>query len=219
MNAFTTCLWFDTRGEEAAKFYTNVFPNSSLGSVTPYVGGERDGQVMTVDFVLNGQQFIALNGGPEFTFDEAISFQIPCADQDEVDHYWDTLTEGGEESQCGWLKDKFGVSWQVVPTRFTSFQLRRPGGGGARRAGAVPDEEDHHRRPGGGRGRLIGSGPAHRRTADGSGSVVDGIERGAFIDDGRVHAGAVLPGEVDETAFEVIASPARHRRRGSSLVG
>ena len=121
MNAFTTCLWFDTRGEEAAKFYTNVFPNSSLGSVTPYVGGERDGQVMTVDFVLNGQQFVALNGGPEFTFDEAISFQIPCADQDEVDHYWDTLIEGGEESQCGWLKDKFGVSWQVVPTRFTEL--------------------------------------------------------------------------------------------------
>ena len=122
MNAFTTCLWFDNRGEEAAKFYTNVFPNSSLGSVTPYVGGERDGQVMTVDFVLNGQQFMALNGGPEFTFDEAISFQIPCADQDEVDHYWDTLTEdGGEESQCGWLKDKFGVSWQVVPTRFNEL--------------------------------------------------------------------------------------------------
>ena len=121
MNAFTTCLWFDNRGEEAAKFYTSVFPNSSLGSVTPYVGGERDGQVMTVDFVLNGQQFIALNGGPEFTFDEAISFQIPCADQDEVDRYWDTLTEGGEESQCGWLKDKFGVSWQVVPTRLTEL--------------------------------------------------------------------------------------------------
>ena len=121
MKAFTTCLWFDTRGEEAAKFYTNVFPNSSLGSVTPYVGGERDGQVMTVDFVLNGQQFIALNGGPEFTFDEAISFQIPCADQDEVDHYWDTLTEGGEESQCGWLKDKFGLSWQVVPENWAEL--------------------------------------------------------------------------------------------------
>ena len=94
MDAFTTCLWFDNQGEEAAKFYTGVFPNSSLGSVTPYVGGERDGQAMTVDFVLNGQQFVALNGGPEFTFNEAISFQIPCADQAEVDRYWDPLTEG-----------------------------------------------------------------------------------------------------------------------------
>ncbi len=110
-----------TRARRQRSSTPSVFPDSSLGSVTPYVGGERDGQVMTVDFVLNGQQFVALNGGPEFTFDEAISFQIPCADQDEVDHYWDTLTEGGEESQCGWLKDKFGVSWQVVPTRFTEL--------------------------------------------------------------------------------------------------
>src|SRR6188472_1610666 len=87
MSALTTCLWFDNEGEEAAKFYTTVFPDSSLGSVTPYVGGERDGQAMTVDFLINGQQFVALNGGPEFTFSEAISFQIPCADQDEVDRY------------------------------------------------------------------------------------------------------------------------------------
>jgi len=133
MKAFTTCLWFDTRGEEAAKFYTNVFPNSSLGSVTPYVGGERDGQVMTVDFVLNGQQFIALNGGPEFTFDEAISFQIPCADQDEVDHYWAKLTEnGGEPGPCGWLKDKYGVSWQIVPTELPKL-LTDPDSGKAER--------------------------------------------------------------------------------------
>jgi predicted 3-demethylubiquinone-9 3-methyltransferase (glyoxalase superfamily) len=118
MDALTTCLWFDTQGEEAAKFYTSIFPNSTLGKVTPYPGGtERAGQTMTVDFVLNGSKFLALNGGPEFRFNESI--QVPCKDQAEVDRYWTALTEGGgEESMCGWLKDKFGVSWQVVPTRF-----------------------------------------------------------------------------------------------------
>ena len=121
MSEFTTCLWFDTEGEEAAKFYVDVFPNSSISGTTPYVGGDRDGQTMTVDFVLNGQKFVALNGGPYFTFNESISFQIPCADQDEVDRYWNTLTEGGEESQCGWLKDRYGLSWQVVPTRLTEL--------------------------------------------------------------------------------------------------
>jgi predicted 3-demethylubiquinone-9 3-methyltransferase (glyoxalase superfamily) len=116
MDAFTTCLWFDTQGEEAAKFYTSIFPNSSLGKVTPYPTGERAGETMTVDFVLNGSKFIALNGGPEFRFNESISFMVPCADQAEIDHYWTALTsDGGEESMCGWLKDKFGVSWQVVP--------------------------------------------------------------------------------------------------------
>jgi predicted 3-demethylubiquinone-9 3-methyltransferase (glyoxalase superfamily) len=119
MDAFTTCLWFDTQGEEAARFYTGIFPNSSVGKVTPYPTGERAGQTMTVDFVLNGSKFVALNGGPEFTFNESISFQVFCDDQAEVDHYWTTLTEGGgEESMCGWLKDKYGVSWQVVPNRF-----------------------------------------------------------------------------------------------------
>jgi predicted 3-demethylubiquinone-9 3-methyltransferase (glyoxalase superfamily) len=119
MEAFTTCLWFDTEGEEAAKFYTSIFPNSSLGKVTPYPAGtERAGQTMTVDFVLNGTKFVALNGGPNFTFNESISFQVPCQDQAELDHYWAALTaEGGEESMCGWLKDKFGLSWQVVPTQ------------------------------------------------------------------------------------------------------
>jgi predicted 3-demethylubiquinone-9 3-methyltransferase (glyoxalase superfamily) len=119
MDAFTTCLWFDTQGEEAAKFYTSIFPNSSVGNVTPYPAGtERAGQTMTVDFVLNGTKFVALNGGPEFTFNESISFQVPCEDQDEVDQYWTALIEGGgQESMCGWLKDRFGVSWQVVPTR------------------------------------------------------------------------------------------------------
>ena len=106
--------------------------------MTPYVGGDRDGETMTVDFVLNGQKFIALNGGPQFSFDEAISFQIPCADQDEVDRYWNTLTEGGEEGPCGWLKDKFGLSWQVVPNRLSELlSSSEPGGRGAGRAGAV----------------------------------------------------------------------------------
>jgi len=119
----TPCLWFDTEGEDAARFYTSVFPNSRIVETARYgeAGPREEGTVMVVSFELDGQPFTALNGGPEFTFDEAISFQIPCADQDEVDHYWDTLTEGGEESQCGWLKDKFGVSWQVVPTRFTEL--------------------------------------------------------------------------------------------------
>lgn len=116
MDAFTTCLWFDTQGEEAAKFYTAIFPNSSVEKMTPYPTGERAGQTMTVDFELNGSKFVALNGGPNFTFNESISFMVPCQDQAEVDHYWTSLTEGGgEESMCGWLKDRFGVSWQVVP--------------------------------------------------------------------------------------------------------
>ena len=118
MDAFTTCLWFDTEGEEAARFYAGIFPNSSVKAVTPYPVGERAGQTMTVDFVLNGSKFVALNGGPEFRFNESISFQVPCDDQAEIDRYWNALTEGGgEESMCGWLKDRFGVSWQVVPTR------------------------------------------------------------------------------------------------------
>jgi predicted 3-demethylubiquinone-9 3-methyltransferase (glyoxalase superfamily) len=121
MSEFTTCLWFDDQGEEAARFYVDVFPNSSVQAVTPYAEGERKGQTMTVDFVLNGQKFVALNGGPQFTFSEAISFQIPCADQAEVDRYWSTLTDGGEESQCGWLKDRFGLSWQVVPDRLSEL--------------------------------------------------------------------------------------------------
>jgi predicted 3-demethylubiquinone-9 3-methyltransferase (glyoxalase superfamily) len=119
MDALTTCLWFDTEGEEAANFYAEVFPNSSVGKVTPYATGDRAGETMTVDFVINGSKFVALNGGPQFKFNEAISFQVPCENQAEVDHYWTALIDGGgEESMCGWLKDRFGVSWQVVPTRF-----------------------------------------------------------------------------------------------------
>ncbi len=112
------CLWFDTRGEEAATFYTTVFPNSRIVEVSHYgdAGPRSAGSVMTVAFELDGVPFLALNGGPEFTFDEAVSFEIECEDQEEVDHYWSRLTDGGEESMCGWLKDKFGVSWQVVPT-------------------------------------------------------------------------------------------------------
>jgi predicted 3-demethylubiquinone-9 3-methyltransferase (glyoxalase superfamily) len=117
MPRMTTCLWFDTEGEDAANFYTSVFPNSRITDVSRYgeAGPREAGSVMTVNFELDGQPFVALNGGPDFTFNEAISFQIDCKGQDEVDHYWQALSEGGEEGPCGWLKDKFGVSWQVIP--------------------------------------------------------------------------------------------------------
>ncbi|MBL1097495.1 VOC family protein [Streptomyces coffeae] len=118
-DGFTTCLWFDGQAEEAAQFYISVFKNSRIGRVSRYTeaGPGPAGSVLTVDFEANGQKFVALNGGPEFTFNEAISFQIHCADQDEVDYYWNKLTEGGgQEVACGWVRDKFGVSWQVVPS-------------------------------------------------------------------------------------------------------
>ncbi|GAA1301848.1 VOC family protein [Pseudonocardia xinjiangensis] len=113
-------LWFDTEAEEAAAFYLSVFPNSRIRKVSHYgEGGPRPaGMVMTVEFELDGQRFVGINGGPEFTFDEAVSFQISCENQEEVDHYWDRLSDGGEEGPCGWLKDRFGLSWQVVPTAF-----------------------------------------------------------------------------------------------------
>ena len=119
MREITPCLWFDTEGEEAAKFYTSVFPNSRIVNVTHYgsAGPRPEGTVMTAEFELNGQPFLALNGGPEFTFNEAISFQVHCESQEEVDRYWEALSEGGEEGPCGWLKDRFGLSWQVVPIR------------------------------------------------------------------------------------------------------
>lgn len=116
------CLWFDTQAEDAAKFYCSVFKNSKLGKVSRYVDegqeihGKPPGSVMAVEFELEGQKFTALNGGPYFKFDEAISFQIACASQDEVDYFWAKLSDGGSEGPCGWLKDKFGLSWQVVPT-------------------------------------------------------------------------------------------------------
>jgi predicted 3-demethylubiquinone-9 3-methyltransferase (glyoxalase superfamily) len=111
-------LWFDTEAEEAAAFYTSTFPNSRVVAVTRYgEAGPRDaGLVMTVEFELDGQRFVAINGGPEFTPTEALSLEIRCETQDEIDHYWSALTaDGGEESVCGWLKDRFGLSWQVVP--------------------------------------------------------------------------------------------------------
>ena len=123
MQKLTPCLWFDTQGEEAAKFYTSVFPNSKILEVTHYgsAGPRAEGMVMTVSFELDGQRFTALNGGPDFTFSEAISFEVNCASQEEVDAYWSKLSEGGEEGPCGWLKDRFGVSWQIVPTRLVEL--------------------------------------------------------------------------------------------------
>ncbi|GAA4349166.1 VOC family protein [Angustibacter luteus] len=111
-------LWFDTQAHDAAEFYVSVFKNSRIVHVAHYgdAGPREAGSVLSVDFELDGQPFIGINGGPEFTFDEAVSFKVPCADQAEVDYYWDALLAGGgEESQCGWLKDRFGLSWQVVP--------------------------------------------------------------------------------------------------------
>lgn len=124
MPKITPWLWFDMNAEEAAKFYITVFPDSRIGEVTYYTEGAPlpAGTVMTVEYFLDGQVFYGLNGGPQFPFTEAVSFQIDCASQDEVDHYWDALTaDGGEESQCGWLKDKYGVSWQVVPQRLNEL--------------------------------------------------------------------------------------------------
>jgi predicted 3-demethylubiquinone-9 3-methyltransferase (glyoxalase superfamily) len=119
MPQLTPCLWFDTDGEDAAELYTSVFPNSTILEVARYgsAGPRAEGTVMTVTFELDGQKFLALNGGPDFTFNEAVSFQIHCRDQAEVDHYWEKLGEGGEHGPCGWLKDRFGLSWQVVPDR------------------------------------------------------------------------------------------------------
>jgi predicted 3-demethylubiquinone-9 3-methyltransferase (glyoxalase superfamily) len=113
----TPCLWFDTEGEEAARFYTSVFPNSRIVEIARYgsAGPRPEGMVMTVSFELDGQEFIALNGGPDFTFNESISFQVNCETQEDVDTFWSKLSDGGEEGPCGWLKDKYGVSWQVVP--------------------------------------------------------------------------------------------------------
>jgi predicted 3-demethylubiquinone-9 3-methyltransferase (glyoxalase superfamily) len=135
MQKITPCLWFDDEGEEAARFYTSVFPNSKIVSVSYY--GEDSmrpaGTVMTVEFELDGQRFVALNGGPEFTFSEAISFQVSCEGQEEVDAYWSTLTEGGKEQPCGWLKDRYGVSWQIIPTALPRL-LNDPDPERARRA-------------------------------------------------------------------------------------
>jgi predicted 3-demethylubiquinone-9 3-methyltransferase (glyoxalase superfamily) len=115
----TPCLWFDGTAEQAAEYYVSVFPNSSVtGVARSGPGGPGpEGSALMVEWSLDGQPYLGLNGGPQYPFTEAISFQIACADQDEVDHYWSRLSEGGEEGMCGWLEDRFGVSWQVVPTR------------------------------------------------------------------------------------------------------
>jgi predicted 3-demethylubiquinone-9 3-methyltransferase (glyoxalase superfamily) len=118
----TTCLWFDTQAEEAANFYASVFTGSRIGRISRYgkegreIHGKEPGSVMVVEFELGAHKFVALNGGPHFKFNEAVSFQVHCDTQEEIDCYWSKLTDGGEEGPCGWLKDKYGVSWQIVPT-------------------------------------------------------------------------------------------------------
>lgn len=122
MKDLINCLWFDGQGLEAARFYTGIFPNSRIVSQLDLdTEGNPTDEPLTVEFSLDGRPFVALNGGPLFKFNEAISFQIMCEDQTEVDYFWDKLTSGGEESQCGWLKDRFGVSWQVVPVRMVEL--------------------------------------------------------------------------------------------------
>lgn len=117
----TICLWYDNKAEQAVKFYTSVFKNSSIGKISRYgnegfeIHQQAEGTVMTIEFMLNEMNFIALNGGPQFKFNEAISVVVNCETQQEIDYYWDKLSKDGEEGPCGWLKDKFGVSWQIVP--------------------------------------------------------------------------------------------------------
>jgi predicted 3-demethylubiquinone-9 3-methyltransferase (glyoxalase superfamily) len=117
---FTTCLWFDTQGEEAVLFYLGIFKDSRLGRVHRYTkeGPGQEGSVATMEFELNGQKFMVLNGGPEYQFTPAVSIVVECADQAEVDYYWERLTDGGQEVACGWLTDKYGLSWQIVPSVF-----------------------------------------------------------------------------------------------------
>ena len=133
----TTCLWFDGNAREAATFYTSIFPDSSIADnwIAPTdTPGNKQGEEIVVNFKIFGHDFIALNGGPQFPHSEAVSFQIPCKDQSEIDHYWEILTkDGGQESQCGWLKDKFGVSWQVISAEMNNY-LGGPDAAGAQRA-------------------------------------------------------------------------------------
>jgi predicted 3-demethylubiquinone-9 3-methyltransferase (glyoxalase superfamily) len=144
MKKVTTFLWFDDQAEEAARLYTSVFPDSSLGAITRYskesaaVSGRKEGSAMTVAFTLDGQELTALNGGPHFRFSEALSLVVNCRTQAEVDHYWSRLSEGGDPAaqQCGWLKDRFGVSWQVVPVELPAL-LSHPDPEKARRATAA----------------------------------------------------------------------------------
>jgi predicted 3-demethylubiquinone-9 3-methyltransferase (glyoxalase superfamily) len=135
MPAITPFLWFDDQAEEAARFYVSVFPNSKIGDISRYgeAGPGPAGSAMVVAFELDGKKFNALNGGPMFTFTEAVSFMVDCADQAAVDHYWTRLSDGGETSQCGWLKDRYGLSWQIVPTALPRI-LANPDPVKARRA-------------------------------------------------------------------------------------
>jgi predicted 3-demethylubiquinone-9 3-methyltransferase (glyoxalase superfamily) len=123
MPSITPSLWFDSDLEEAARFYTKIFPNSSIENMNRYTeaGPGTPGDVVSGTFVLDGTRFVGVNGGPQFPFTEAVSFMVGCKDQDEVDYYWDRLVDGGQESQCGWLKDRYGLSWQIVPDRL--FEL------------------------------------------------------------------------------------------------
>ena len=164
MQKITPFLWFNDQAEEAMNFYTAIFKNSRIGSVSRYGEGGpgQPGSVMTATFELDGQEFMALNGGPLFTFTEAISFFVNCETQAEVDELWEKLTEGGEESQCGWLKDRFGLSWQIVPSVLGEL-LNDPDAEKARQGYDchATDEEDRHRRAEGGiRSRIrLMSGP------------------------------------------------------------
>lgn len=129
LRKITPCLWFDNQAEEAARFYTSIFPNATIGEITRYgkegfeIHGRPEGSAMTVEFTIEGQTFTALNGGPVFKFNEAVSLQVMCDTQAEVDYYWAKLSAGGDESaqQCGWLKDKFGLSWQIIPTEMNTY--------------------------------------------------------------------------------------------------
>lgn len=129
MQKITPCLWFDAQAEEAAKSYVTIFKNSRIGRIARYgkegheIHGKESGSVMTVEFEIEGQKFVALNGGPHFKFNEAISFQVHCETQEEIDYFWSRLSDGGEEGPCGWLKDKYGVSWQIVPTALPTMLM------------------------------------------------------------------------------------------------
>jgi predicted 3-demethylubiquinone-9 3-methyltransferase (glyoxalase superfamily) len=134
LSKITPCLWFNTEAEQAARFYTSIFKNSKLGAITRYpkagfeIHGRPEGSVMTVSFTLDGQEFTALNGGPHFKFSPAISFEIRCKDQAEIDYFWSKLGEGGDPKaqQCGWLADKFGLSWQIVPEEWVDMWSKAP---------------------------------------------------------------------------------------------
>jgi predicted 3-demethylubiquinone-9 3-methyltransferase (glyoxalase superfamily) len=131
MGKIVPCLWFDDNAEEAANFYVSLFPNSRVINIARYseeasrAAGRPEGSVMTVEFTLDGQEFLGLNGGPVFKFTEAVSFMIQCDSQEEIDRYWSKLSEGGQEVECGWVKDRYGLSWQVVPSRLGEW-MRDP---------------------------------------------------------------------------------------------